>query len=109
MTGRKEEDPIALAAFAEIETTSTSGVRVGLGSNLKTESGSEWAVYVGHRVKGGVLAEELRSGGRGEDRLAECNSDVGESILQENLLVLHGRVLGVVERESPGQHAYPEE
>ena len=55
MAGRKEEDPIALAPFADIETTSAFEVREGLGSNLETESGSEWAAYVSCWVKGGKV------------------------------------------------------
>jgi hypothetical protein len=53
MAGCKKEDPIAPAAFAEIETTSAFEVRVGLGSNLEPECGSEWAAYVGCWVNGG--------------------------------------------------------
>jgi len=39
MAGRKEENPIAFAAFAEVETAGAFEVRVGFGSNWKTECG----------------------------------------------------------------------
>jgi hypothetical protein len=109
MAGGKEEDPIAPAAFAEIETTSSFEVREGLGSNLETECGSEWAAYVSCWVKGGAVVEELRPSGPGEDGLAERDFDVNDLILLENLLAAHGRVLGVVGGESPGHDAHPEE
>lgn len=35
MPGRKEEDSIAVDAFAEIETTSAFGAREGLASDLE--------------------------------------------------------------------------
>ena len=109
MTGGKEEDPIAPAAFAEIETTGSFEVRKGLGSDLETECWSEWAVYVGCWVKGGDVVEELRSGEPGEDGLTERDFDIDDLIFQENLLAGHGRVLGVVGGESPGNDAHPEE
>jgi len=109
MAGRKEEVPIALAAFAEIETTSAFEVRVGLGSNLETESGSEWATYVGYRVNGGEVVEEPRSGGPGEDGLVVCDFDVGDLGIGKNLLAAHGRDLGIVAGECLGHHAHPKE
>jgi hypothetical protein len=100
MTGRKEEDPIAFAAFE---------VRVGFGSDLETECGSEWAACVGGWVNGGDTVEELRTCRPGEDQLAECDLDAGDLILRKNLLAVYGRVLGVLAGDSPGHHAHPKE
>ena len=107
MAGRKEETPIAFTAFAEVETTSTFEVRVGFGSDLETESGSEWAACVGGWVDGGDVFEELRTSEPGEDRFAKCYLNAGDLRLCENLLAVHGRVLGVLARESPGHHTHP--
>lgn len=42
----KEEDPIALAVFIKVETTSAFEVRESTRSDWDTESGSKWAAYV---------------------------------------------------------------
>jgi hypothetical protein len=109
MAGSKEEDPIAPAAFAEIETAGSFKVREGLGSDLETECRSEWAVYVGCWVNEADMVKELRSGEPGEDGLAKCDFDVDDLILQENLLAPHSCVLGVVGGECPRHDAHPEE
>jgi hypothetical protein len=106
VSGRKEE---YLITFAEIETTSAFEVREGLASDLETQSGSEWTAHVGCWVNGGDVVEELRSGGPGEDGLAECDFDVRDLILGENLLAAQGRDLSVDAGESPGHHAHPKE
>src|SRR6266511_2617483 len=109
MAGRKEEDSIAPAVFAEIETTSAFEVREGPESNLETESRSEWAAYVGCWVNRGDVIEEVRSDGAGEEGFAECDFDVDDPILCENLLTVHGGDLGVVAGECPRHHAHPKE
>lgn len=95
MLGRKE-DSTAPTTFLEIETTSGFEVREGLGSDLETESRSEWAAYVGCWVNGGDVVEELRSNGPGEEGLAECDFDIDDPILGENLLAAHSCNLGVI-------------
>jgi hypothetical protein len=60
-------------------------------------------------IEEGSVAEELRTGGPGEDRLAKCDLDVGNLRLRENLLAAHGRVFGVLVGECPGHHAHPKE
>ena len=59
----RNEDSIAVAAFAEINTTSTFDVREGLTSDLETQGRSKWAANVGCWVNGEDVVEELRSGG----------------------------------------------
>jgi hypothetical protein len=109
MAGRKEEDPIAFAAFAEVETTGTFEVRVGIGSDFETECGSEWAAYVDGWIKGEDVVEESRAGGPGEDRLAERNLNASDLRVCESLLTAHRCVLCVLTGESPGHHAHPKE
>jgi len=79
--GCKEEDSIAIATFAEIETTSAFEIRKGLERDLETKSGSEWAAYVSRWVNGGGVVEKLRSSRPGEDGLAERDFDVYDPIL----------------------------
>jgi hypothetical protein len=111
MAGRKEEDPVAFAAFADIEAFDTFKMRSGFGSNPQTECGSKSAAYGGSwvTVNGADVVKELRTSGPGEDRLPECNLNVGDLRLRENLFAADGRDLGVDAGECPGHHAYPEE
>lgn len=77
MAGRKEEDTIAFTTFSEVESTGAFEMKAGFESDLETECRSERAVYVGSLINGGDVVEELRTGGPGEDRLAECDLDAG--------------------------------
>src|ERR1700734_3905107 len=109
MAGGKQEDLIAPAAFAEIETASSFEVREGLGSDPETKCRSEWAAYISCWVNGGDVVEELWSSEPGEDGLAECDFNIDDLIIQENLLAAHSRILSVIGGESPGYDAHPEE
>lgn len=46
MPGRKDEDPLAFAAFADVDTPGALKARSGSSSDLQTECGSEWTAYV---------------------------------------------------------------
>jgi hypothetical protein len=84
--------------------TRSFDVRDGLGSNLKTKCRSEGNAYVDCWVEG-VVVEELLSGVPGVGRLTERKFDIGDHILQENLLAARSRAFGMVGGESAGQHA----
>ena len=107
VAGRKEENPIAFAAFAEVETTGAFEVRIGLGCDWKTERGSEWATYVGGCVGAAAVVEELQTSGPGEDGLAECNLDAGDLRLREDILAAIGHFLSLPAGECPGHYAHP--
>jgi hypothetical protein len=106
MPGRKDEDSLAFAAFADIDTSGALKVS-GSGGDLQTECGSEWTAYVGGCVYGGDVIEELLTGGPGEERLPERDLDVGDLELLEKFLETDGRDLGVLAGERPGLHAHP--
>jgi hypothetical protein len=55
------------------------------------------------------MVEVLRSGGPGEDGLTECDFDVHDLILGENILAAQGCDLSIVAGECPGDHAHPKE
>ena len=80
MASSKEEDPIAPAAFTEIETAGSFKVREGFGSNLETKYQSEWAMYIGCWVNGGDMVEELQSRKPGENGLVEHNFNINDLI-----------------------------
>lgn len=65
--GRKGEDPVAFATFADIKASSTFDLRSGFKSDPWTECRSERAVYVGGWVCGGDVVEELQIDRPGED------------------------------------------
>jgi len=109
VTSGEEEDPTALTALAEIETARSFEVREGLGSNLKTKCRSEGNAYVDCWIDGEDVVEELLSCVPGVDRLTERNLDVGDRILQEEVLAARGRAFGLVEEERAGQYAHPQE
>lgn len=67
MGERRAEVPIAVTTFEEIKTTAVTPA-----SNRETQSGS---AYIGNLVKAKVV-EGLRSGGPGEDGLAERDLDI---------------------------------
>ena len=96
MAGSQEENPFVLTALAEVQSTGTLEVRSGSESDLKTESGSERATYVG----GGINGEEKPRADRpGEDGLPRGDLDIGELSFGEDLLAAGSRDLGVRERE----------
>jgi hypothetical protein len=95
VTSSEEEDPVALTAFAEIETARSFEVREVLGSNLKTKYRSEGNAYVDCGIDEGDVVEELRSSVPGANRLTERKLDVGDRILQEELLAARGRAFGL--------------
>ena len=102
MMSGEEEDPVTLTAFTDIKTTCSLKMREGLGGYPKTKRRSERDAYVNCGVDRRDMVEELRSGSDvpGVDRLAECNLDVGDRILQEELLAVHSRGFGMVRGES---------
>jgi hypothetical protein len=55
------------------------------------------------------VVEELWSSEPGEDGLAECDFNIDDLIIQENLLAAHSRILSVIGGESPRYDAHPEE
>jgi hypothetical protein len=57
----------------------------------------------------GDVVKELWSGGSCEDGFMECDFDVVDPIVGENLLAAHGRNLSIVVGESPGHYTHPKE
>ena len=109
MAGRKDEDPVAFAAFANIEASGAFEVRCIFCSNLQTECRSKSVAYVGSWVHTGDVVEELRTGRPDDDRLSECDLDVSNLKLCKNPLAADGRDPGIITGESPGHHAHPKE
>ena len=46
MTGRKKEDTVASASFANVEASGAFEIRCGFRSNLQAKCRSKWAAYV---------------------------------------------------------------
>ena len=109
MPDRQKEYPVAFAAFAEVDTTSAFDVRVGLGSDPETEGRSEWGAHVDDWVIEGGVSKKLRTSRPGEDRLAECDLDVSDLILGEDLLAARGHTLGGLAGERLWHHTHPQE
>lgn len=80
MVGGQKKDPVALAAFAEVQGVGALVTRGVPGSDLNTERVSEWAEYVGGGVHEGDMVEKSRVGG-----LPEGDLDVGELSVDEDL------------------------
>ena len=78
MPGSKDEDPLAVAAFGDVDTSGALSVRSGSGSDWQTECGRERTANVGGCVVGRDASEELRTGRPGEDGLPELNVGVGD-------------------------------
>ena len=80
MVGGQKKDPVALAAFAEVQGVGALVTRGVPGSDLNTERVSEGAKYVGGGVHEGDMVEKSRVGG-----LPEGDLDVGELSVDEDL------------------------
>ena len=108
MVGGEKEDAVALAALSEVDGTRALEVRCLERSDLDAKRGSEGATKLKDTVDKGVEGEKLWANRLGDNRFAESNLDVGESLSSQNILAALGYLLGCLEGESPRHHPYPE-
>ena len=80
-----EQDLLAVAAFGEIETASTLGMRSGLGSDGEPEHRSKRTANIDSWVQVGNGFEEGWTGRLGVDGLPILNLDVSDTKLLEEV------------------------
>jgi hypothetical protein len=107
MPGSKDEDPLAVAAFGDVDTSGALSVRSGSGSDWQTECGRERTANVGGCVVGRDASEELRTGRPGEDGLPELNVGVGDLKFPKKPPAADDSKPGVLARERLGLHPDP--
>ena len=102
MPGRKDEDPLAVAAFGDVDTSGALSVRSGSGSDPQTKCGSERTADAdGCVIEVDIMMfQELRTGRPGEDGLPELDVDVGDLKFIKKSSAADGRNPGVVARET---------
>ena len=101
MVGGEKEDAVALTALSEGDGTRALEVRCFERSNLDAKRGSEGATKLGDEGEGDE-GEKLWADRLGDNRIAECNLDVGEPLSSQNILAALSCLLGCLEGESPG-------
>ena len=106
MPGRKDEDPLAVAAFGDVDTSGALSVRSGSGSDPQAECGGERTANADGSVAAVDVFEELRTGRPGEDGLPELDLDVGDLKFIKSSAA-DGRNPGVLARERLGLHPDP--
>jgi len=100
MPGRKDEDPLAVAAFEDVDTSSAFSRRSGSGSNWQTECGSERTANADGSVAAVDMFEELRISRPGEDGLPELDVNVGDLKFPKESSAADGHNPGVLARET---------